>query len=249
MDILEKIVERKKREVQALKVTYQKRENPHTFLHALQKKGLSVIGEIKRKSPSKGDINLKLDPADLAKEYEAGGVAAFSVLTDYEGFGGTLDDLQTVKTSTSCPVLRKDFTVDPIQISESIAAGADALLLIVRVLKERTGEFLSLTEEQGIDALVEIHDEEELKIAVDAGAKIIGINNRDLQTFQVDIKRSEALARLLPEGCVKVAESGIQTVEEAHALYKAGFDAVLIGETLVKSKDPKTFIEDIHALC
>ncbi|MCB1110401.1 MAG: indole-3-glycerol phosphate synthase TrpC [Chlamydiia bacterium] len=248
MDILDQIIERKKREVQSLKVSYQERENSHAFLKALQQEGLSVIGEIKRKSPSKGDINLKLDPLALAQTYEKGGVAAFSVLTDYEGFGGTLHDLQIVKKGTRCPVLRKDFIVDPVQISESIAAGADALLLIVRALGQRTKEFLRLAEKQGIDALVEIHDEEELKIAAEAGAKIIGINHRDLRTFHVDLSRSKELIHSLPQDCIKVAESGVKTIEDARLLYEAGFDAVLIGEALVTAQDPQTFIEEIHAI-
>lgn len=248
MNILDAIIERKKKEVKEIKIAYQKRENAHAFLKALKKPGLSVIGEIKRKSPSKGDIDLKLDPVSLAKQYEEGGVSAFSVLTDFEGFGGTLDDLKKIKEETILPILRKDFIVDPIQISESIAVGADAILLIVRALGERTEEFLRLADKQGVDALVEIHDEEELQIAVKAGAKIIGINNRDLRTFKVDLSHSERLAKLLPKGCIKVTESGIQSIDDARGLYAAGFDAVLIGETLVKAKSPKQFIEELNAI-
>ena len=205
-----------------------------------------MIAEIKRKSPSKGDINLKLDPMSLAQEYEKGGAAAISVLTDFEGFGGTISDLKLVKRGSKVPILQKDFIIDPIQISEAIAAGADAILLIVGALQERTGEFIQLAEEQGIDALVEIHGEEELKIAATAGAKIIAINNRDLRTFQVDLDHSVRLANRLPKECVKVAASGVKTVDEARRLYKEGFDAILIGETLVKAESPQKMIEEMN---
>ena len=245
MDILDQILERKKEEVKSISLSYQKRTNSHAFLHALQKRGLSVIGEIKRKSLSKGDINLKLDPLSLAKQYELGGASAISVLTDEKGFGGTLQDLQVVKTGVEIPVLQKDFVVDPVQISQAINAGADAILLIVRVLGERLGEFIKLANEQGIDALVEVHNGEELGNAVTAGAKIIGVNNRDLHSFKVDLKRSKQLVSLLPKDCVKVAESGVNTVAEAQSLYMAGFDAVLIGEALVRSQDPQTMIQEM----
>jgi indole-3-glycerol phosphate synthase len=244
--MLEKILKRKKEEVKSIKVAYQKKENTHAFLHALQREGLSVIAEIKRKSPSKGNINLDLDPQSLAKEYEKGGAAAISVLTDLEGFGGTISDLKLVRQETKVPILQKDFIIDPIQISEAILAGADAILLIVGALKERTGEFIQLAEEQGIDALVEIHGEEELKIAAEAGAKIIAINNRDLRTFQVDLEHSIRLAKRLPKECVKVAASGVKTVDEARRLYKEGFDAMLIGETLVKAESPTKMIEEMN---
>lgn len=246
MNMLEQILKRKREEVKSINVTYQKRENTHAFLNALQKEGLSVIAEIKRKSPSKGDINLKLDPMSLAQEYEKGGAAAISVLTDFEGFGGTISDLKLVKRGSKVPILQKDFIIDPIQISEAIAAGADAILLIVGALQERTGEFIQLAEEQGIDALVEIHGEEELKIAATAGAKIIAINNRDLRTFQVDLDHSVRLANRLPKECVKVAASGVKTVDEARRLYKEGFDAILIGETLVKAESPQKMIEEMN---
>jgi len=246
MNMLEKILKRKKEEVKSIKVAYQKRENTHAFLYALQREGLSVIAEIKRKSPSKGNINLNLDPQSLAKEYEKGGAAAISVLTDFEGFGGTISDLKLVKQESKVPILQKDFIIDPIQISEAIAAGADAILLIVGALKERTGEFIQLAEEQGIDTLVEIHGEEELKIAAEAGAKIIAINNRDLRTFQVDLEHSIRLAKRLPKECVKVAASGVKTVDEARCLYKEGFDAMLIGETLVKAESPTKMIEEMN---
>ena len=246
MNMLEQILKRKQEEVKSINIAYQKRENTHAFLKALQKEGLSVIAEIKRKSPSKGDIDLKLDPLSLAKEYEKGGAAAISVLTDFEGFGGTISDLKLVKRASKVPILQKDFIIDPIQISEAIAAGADAILLIVGALGERTRQFIQLAEEQGIDALVEIYGEEELKIAAEAGARIIAINNRDLRTFQVDLENSIRLAKLLPKECVKVVASGVKTVDEARRLYKEGFDAILIGETLVKAESPIKMIEEMN---
>lgn len=249
MNMLEQILKRKEEEVKLIKVAYHRRENSHAFLYALQKNGLSVIAEIKRKSPSKGNINLNLDPVSLAKEYEKGGAAAISILTDFEGFGGTISDLKLVKQESKVPILQKDFIIDPIQISEAIAARADAILLIVSALGERTGEFIQLAEEQGIDALVEIHREEDLEIAAIAGAKIIAINNRDLRTFQVDLDHSIRLASRLPKECVKVAASGIKTVDEARRLYREGFDAILIGETLVKAHAPIKMIEEMNDIC
>jgi indole-3-glycerol phosphate synthase len=246
MDKLEEILLRKKEEVKTIDVKYQKRKNPHTFLKNLRQEGMSVIAEIKRRSPSKGDINNNLDPLALAKEYEKGGAAAISVLTDYEGFGGTLEDLKVVKKGVQTPILRKDFIVDLKQISEAIAVGADAILLIVKALKERTKEFVDAANEQGIDALVEVLDEEEIQIAIDAQAKIIGVNNRDLKTFSVDLTRSEKLVSLLPKDCIKIAESGVETLADAKRFYDVGYDGVLIGESLVKAPSPAQMIKEIH---
>lgn len=257
MNLLDKIIERKKEEVERLKEEVGsdpyhpmhgevKRKNMRRFQNALQKKG--VIAEIKRKSPSKGDLNPDLDPVALAKEYEAGGAVAISVLTDFEGFGGTIQDLIAVKKEVRIPVLMKDFIIDPIQIKQAVHAGADAILLIVACLKERTKEFMDMAEELGIDALVEVITEEELQIAIDCRARIIGINNRDLKNFQVDLDRSLKMIEGLPKECLKVAESGIANVKEAENLFKGGFDALLIGETLVKHKDPKALIGEMNAV-
>ena len=245
MDVLQQIVERKKEEVEAIHISVQKRTNSHAFLHALQKPGLSVIAEIKRKSPSKGYINPDLDAHETASKYEAGGAAAISVLTDKAGFGGSLADLEVVKQAVKVPVLQKEFIIDPVQVFQAIAINADAVLLIVRVLGERTKEFVSLCDEHGIDALVEVHDKKELEIAVSAGAKIIGINNRDLASFTVDFKHSEQLVSLIPADCVRVAESGVKTVDDAHSLHAMGFDAVLVGEALVRSADPQSMIQEM----
>lgn len=257
MNLLEKIIERKKEEVERLKEEVEsdpyhpmhgeiKRKNMRRFQNALQKKG--VIAEIKRKSPSKGDLNPDLDPVTLAKEYEAGGATAISVLTDFEGFAGTIDDLIAVKKEVRIPVLMKDFIIDPIQIKQAVYAGADAILLIVACLDERTEEFLQMAEDFGIDALVEVITEEELQTVIDCKPHIIGINNRDLKDFKVDLDRSLKMIEGLPKECLKVAESGITSVKEAEDLFKGGFDALLIGETLVKHKDPKALIGEMNAV-
>ena len=246
MDVLQQIVERKKQEIKKIHVLFQKRTNSQAFFCALQKPGLSVIAEIKRKSPSKGDINPDLDALTIAKEYEAGGAAAISVLTDKEGFGGSLGDLEIVKEAVKIPVLQKEFIIDPVQISQAISVNVDAILLIVRVLGEKTKEFVTLCDEQGIDTLVEAHDKKELEIAINAGAKIIGINNRDLTNFRVDLRNSEELVSHIPPGCVSVAESGVKTIGDAHCLHEIGFDAVLVGEALVTSTDPQTMIKKMR---
>ena len=244
-NFLEKIVSRKKEEIKGICVPYQERTNSNSFLKALQKPGLSVIGEIKRKSPSKGDINLHLNALSLAKEYESGGAAAVSVLTDEEGFGGTIEDLVTVKKGVEIPVLQKEFIIDPVQISQAVAIGADAVLLIVRALGDRLKEFLDLCNKQGIDALVEVHNQQEIELAMTAGAKIVGINNRDLKSFKVDLSTSEQSVNSIPRECVRVAESGVRSVADARRMYEAGFDAVLVGEALVTSTDPRTMIREM----
>ncbi len=251
MNILDQIIVRKREEIDNLKEEMGsdpyhplhgeiKRKNLQRFFNAFQKKG--IIAEIKRKSPSKGDINLALDSAELAKEYKLGGASALSVLTDKVGFGGTIEDLIAVKI----PIPQKGFIVDPLQIKQEIHAGADVVLLIVSVFKEQTGDFLRSAKEMGIDALVEVHNEEEIKIAIEAGAKIIGINNRDLKTFKVDLSLSIKLVQLLPKECIKIGESGVKSADDAYLLFNGGFDAIPIGETLVKSSDPKREIGEMN---
>ena len=244
-DFLEKILIRKRAEIKDVSVPYQERSNPHSFLKALQAPGLSVIGEIKRKSPSKGDIDINLDAPSFARQYELGGAAAISVLTDEEGFGGSIEDLIAVKEGVQIPVLQKDFVIDPVQISQAIDIGADALLLIVRALGVRLKEFIDLCEKQGIDALVEAHNQREIKLAVSAGARIIGINNRDLRCFKVDLANSEHSVNLIPSECVRVAESGVRSVHDAKRMQEVGFDAVLVGEALVTSADPQSMIREM----
>lgn len=216
------------------------------FKAALQQQNLAVIAEIKRKSPSKGALAEIVDPILLAKKYIAGGANALSILTDELFFQGKLTDLAQVANAikdSPVPILRKDFMIDEIQMAEAIAFGANAILCIVAVLKEKTKSMLEKAKALGLNVLVEIHDHDELQIALDAGADIIGVNNRDLTTFEVNTERALQLATDIPASIVKVAESGITTPEVAQQYYQAGFNAVLIGEALVKSSSPDSFIE------
>jgi indole-3-glycerol phosphate synthase len=199
---------------------------------------LRVIAEIKRRSPSKGDLNVSLDPADVATQYEAGGAACLSVLTDAEFFGGSPDDLRAARDAVALPALRKDFTVDARDVADARAMGADAILLIVAALDDdELRSFLALARDLTLDVLVEVHDERELDRAVDAGASIIGVNQRDLTTFEIDRELAVKLAPRMPEGVVTVAESGIRGVDDARVVAQAGYDAVLVGESVVTSGD------------
>jgi indole-3-glycerol phosphate synthase len=201
--------------------------------------GLSVIAEIKRRSPSKGPLNVDLDPRLVAEAYEAGGATCLSVLTDAEFFGGSIDDLDIARASTALPVLRKDFTVSPRDVADARLMGADAVLLIVAALERaELLEFHELAISLELDALVEVHDERELEIALGFGATLVGVNQRDLVTFEVDHQRAQRMAAAIPEGLVKVAESGVRDRDDARRLADAGYDAILVGETLVTSADP-----------
>ena len=201
---------------------------------------MAVISEIKRRSPSKGDLAIGLDPVRLAQQYEAGGAACLSVLTDVEFFGGSVADLQTARAACGLPVLRKDFTVSSHDVCDARIMGADCVLLIAAALDQsELVSFLDLARRIGIDALVEIHDEPELQRAIDAGADLIGVNQRDLVTFTVDTARAVRMAPQMPAGVVRVAESGITGPEDAAVLAAAGFHAVLVGEHLVTSGDPE----------
>jgi len=205
-----------------------------------------VISEIKRRSPSKGDLQADLDPADLASRYEAGGAACMSVLTDSDWFGGSAGDLRVARAAVDLPVLRKDFTVSARDIADARIMGADCVLLIVAALdQDELVLFGSLASELGMAALVEVHDEDELDRAVDAGATIIGVNQRDLLTFEVDQERALRVGEAIPDGVVKVAESGIRGRKDAEVLAGAGFDALLVGETLVRSGDPAGAIANL----
>jgi indole-3-glycerol phosphate synthase len=200
---------------------------------------LRVIAEIKRRSPSKGDLNPGLEPAQVASAYERGGAACLSVLTDAEFFGGSVGDLQAARSACAIPVLRKDFTIDARDIADARLMGADAVLLIVAALEDaELRAFLAIAGELAIDALVEVHDERELDRAADAGASIIGVNQRDLTTFEIDRELAAKLAPRMPDGAVTVAESGIRGVDDASAVAAAGFRAVLVGESVVTSGDP-----------
>jgi indole-3-glycerol phosphate synthase len=201
--------------------------------------GLSVIAEIKRRSPSKGDLAPDLVAGVLAKSYAAGGAACLSVLTDRDFFGGSQEDLGEARAATSLPVLRKDFTISEADVCDTRIMGADAVLLIAAALSHALlHRLVELARDIGLDALVEVHDESELDVALAAGASLIGVNQRDLVTFEVDTRRAERVAAAMPEGVVRVAESGIGGPEDARRLAAAGFDAVLVGESLVRSADP-----------
>jgi indole-3-glycerol phosphate synthase len=233
---LDPIIQRKKREVAERAAKF--REKSGRFAESLKNTAFAIIAEIKRKSPSNGAIGTIADPVALARQYVLGGASAVSVLTDEEGFGGSLEDLRAVSEGTSIPILQKDFIVDLFQLEEAQRCGADAVLLIVAILQEKTALFLKRATALGLDALVEVHDERELQIAVDAGAAIIGVNTRNLDTFEIDLSCAEKLIASIPSHCIKVAESGIRTQEDLERMRRAGYDAVLIGQTLVESGDP-----------
>jgi indole-3-glycerol phosphate synthase len=201
--------------------------------------GIAVIAEVKRRSPSKGPLVPSLDPAVLAKTYAAAGAACLSVLTDSEFFGGSPADLAEARGAVELPVLRKDFTVAPADVCDARLMGADAVLLIVSALPGgELAELLALAGEVGLDALVEVHDEEEAVRALAAGAKVVGVNQRDLFTFEVDTQRAVRVGAGLPADVVKVAESGIRSRGDVERLASAGFNAVLVGEALVTAADP-----------
>jgi indole-3-glycerol phosphate synthase len=210
------------------------------FAAALREPGpLHVISEIKRRSPSKGDLNIGLDAAVLAGQYERGGASCLSVLTDVEFFGGSVADLQAARAACSLPVLRTDFTVSAHDVCDARIMGADCVLLIAAALStDELVRFHRLATEVGLDVLVEIHDERELESALAADATMVGVNQRDLVTFQVDHERALRMAGVIPDGVVKVAESGVRGRDDAAALHAAGYHAVLVGETLVTSTDP-----------
>ena len=244
--ILDKIIETKKEEVARLKrrtsvsrlLEMSAGRGPvRNFRNALDRQTISIIAEVKCASPSRGRLVQKFDPQALARIYEANGAGAISVLTDEKYFSGHNDYLSLVKDSVGIPVLRKDFIIDPLQIYETRAIGADAVLLIVRVLGDALADFLALAGEHGLAALVEVHMERELEAALKARASLIGINNRDLDTFVTDIGTSVRLRNNVPAGCVVVAESGIRNRADIEYLQQAGIGAFLIGEGLVTAPD------------
>jgi indole-3-glycerol phosphate synthase len=218
------------------------------FVTALRQPGISVIAEFKRRSPSGGQIRPGALPAEVAQLYAAAGAAALSVLTDEKYFGGSDSDLVTARQACEVPVLRKDFVVDPIQVYEARMIGADAVLLIVRALGDlELRNLLQLSTQLGIEALVETHSADEVRRALAAGAQIIGVNNRDLDTLTTDISLAPRLRPLVPRECVFVAESGISTPEHMSRLADAGVDAVLIGESLLRARDPGARLGELLA--
>jgi indole-3-glycerol phosphate synthase len=208
---------------------------------------IAVIAEVKRRSPSKGDLAPDLVPGVLAKSYADGGASCLSVLTDAEFFGGSAADLAEARASVDLPVLRKDFTVSEADVCDARIMGADAVLLIAAALSDgELRRFSALAAELGLDALVEIHDEAELERAMSVGATLVGVNQRDLVTFQVDHERAERMGTAIPGTVVKVAESGVRDADDARRLADAGYDAVLVGETLVRAPDPSAMVRALR---
>ena len=216
------------------------------FVAALQGPSVEVIAEIKRATPRAGDLNVDLDAAALASAYAAGGAAAISVLTEPSYFKGSVEDLQAA-SSAGLPVLRKDFILDPWQLLETRAMGADAVLLIVRTLGAELDELVAGAHALGLDTLVEVFDEDEVERALKAGATCIGVNHRDLRTFEVDPDRTAKLAPLVPEGVVLVGLSGVSDRSQLLNLKRAGASAVLVGEALVTAADPAAKLQELLA--
>jgi indole-3-glycerol phosphate synthase len=243
-DILATIVEQKKLELAVREPDVEERAERsiaqrRDFLAALTARQPALIAEIKKASPSKGVLAAEFDPPAIARLYEQGGAAALSVLTDEKHFQGSLSDLVLARDAAQLPVLRKDFTIDPYHIHQAAAYNADAVLLIAAILSERQmRDFRELAERYRMAALVEVHDDEELKPAIASGARIIGVNNRNLHTFDVSLDTSMRLADKIPAGVVRVAESGIHSSADVQRLRSEGYQAFLVGEHLMKSGDP-----------
>jgi indole-3-glycerol phosphate synthase len=246
-DILARIVEYKKADLAAAVVRRSElealgeetRPGRRDFRKALASRGVAIIAEIKKASPSKGVLANGIDPAAVARAYELGGAAALSVLTDERFFHGSLDDLAEARGAVGLPVLRKDFTFDEFHVAEAAAYCSDAILLIASLLSpKRLRQLREYAARFGMAALVEVHDEAELDAAIESGAEIIGVNNRNLRTFEVRIDTSLRLAPHIPSGVIKVSESGIRSAEDIRALRQAGYNAFLVGEHLMRSRDP-----------
>lgn len=259
MHILDKIVEYKQKEV-----AQRKQDKPIELLkqspafslpklsisESIRHRPTAIIAEFKRKSPSKQNINLNADPIAVAQGYEAAGVAGISVLTDTHFFGGSFEDLQCVKEHAKLPILQKDFIVDPYQIYEAKAVGADFILLIAAVLtKQQIHAYAALAQSLGMEVLVEIHAENELEKALSTHVNLMGINNRNLKTFEVNLEHSMRLAEKIPSEYIKVSESGISSTAAIHQLKTAGFQAFLMGENFMKTASPGeacfTFINNL----
>lgn len=218
---------------------------PRGFRAALLGEETSIIAEIKRATPSRGLLDEALDAAEAARRYEVGGAAAISVLTEPDHFLGSLDDLVAVHGAVSLPLLQKDFVIDPWQITEARSAGADAVLLIARCIDGDLSVFVDRCRDLGMDALVEVFDEPDLERALAAGADLVGINHRDLETFEVDVERTAKLAPLLPKDVLIVALSGVSRRSEVVALADAGASAVLVGTSLVTAADPTASLREL----
>jgi indole-3-glycerol phosphate synthase len=252
MNFLSEIITLKKARLEASKklvsfellseraLAVREQAKPHALSEVLSQSGINVIAEVKLASPSLGNIKADAEPEVFARAYEQGGAAAVSVLTEEDRFKGSLDDLRAVRSAVRLPVLRKDFIFDEYQLNEAAEAGADALLLIVAALDQNVLKSLLRTTEAVLkmDALVEVHSREEVEIALKAGAKIIGVNNRDLRTFNVSLDTSMRLIESIPESVIAVTESGLRNREDLIRLQSAGYRGFLIGETLMKADDP-----------
>lgn len=262
-DLLSKIIAQKQQEVaklcadndaarlRARALEIRKDVPPFRLRKALEEPApaLKIIAEFKRRSPSRGVIRAGLSPAETARLYERGGACAISVLTDKEYFGGSINDLIDVRASTRLPILRKDFIIDPIQIYQAAIAGADAVLLIAAVLDDSLLEKMRAMaeDELGLDALVEVHTTEELQRALNSGAKLIGVNNRDLRTFEVSLQTSERLIAGAPPDRVMISESGLQDAVSLRHLQALGFRGFLVGERLMRASDPEAALRDLCA--
>jgi indole-3-glycerol phosphate synthase len=249
--ILAEIVEHKKREVAELHArlgeleqsAYQ-RITHRPFAYALRANSPAIIAEIKKASPSKGVLQADFHPAKIARAYQQGGAACLSVLTDSKYFQGSLHDLKSAREAVSLPVIRKDFTIDKAQIFEAAAHNADAILLIVSILTvNELRDFRELAAALGLAALVEVHDRDELNKAMDSGAQMIGVNNRNLDTFEVSLDTSVKLSALMPNSVTRVSESGISTRADIELLQAAGFHAFLVGESLMKASNPAAALQ------
>ena len=261
MDILNRIINRRRERVfvaerripfeQICSHAQEVRQlaRPHALTTALCADSLNIIAEFKRRSPSKGVIRQDANLTEIVQSYQSGGAAAVSVLTEEDHFSGSLDDLRQTKSTIDLPVLRKDFIFDKYQVYESAAAGADALLLIVAALDDETlSLLLRLTEEElGMDALVEVHTSEEMQRAASANAKLIGVNNRDLRTFEVSLETSLRLASEAPPESLLISESGLNTHTDLQRLHATGYRGFLIGETLMRADNPEQMLLDLRA--
>ncbi len=237
----ERVAERRRvRSLEDVRAAARAAPRRRPFAEALARPGrINVIAEHKRRSPSRGSIREDLAPAEVARAYERGGAAALSVLTDEDHFGGRLEHLVEARSATALPALRKDFVIDPFQVWEARAAGADAILLIVAALGDRElAALLAEAAAAGLEALVEVHDRQEVDRALAGGARVVGVNNRDLKTLAVSLETATSLASRIPDSVVAVAESGIKTGADVRRLREAGYDAFLVGERLMSSPDP-----------
>jgi len=243
-DILAQIVEHKKLELRSREPNIEASAEAsiagrRDFAAALLKSPPSIIAEIKQASPSRGTLAAHYDPPAIAQAYQSGGAAALSVLTDAKYFRGSLVDLESARASVAIPALRKDFTIDPYHVLEAAAHHADAILLIAAILTDRElSDFRELAERYKMAAIVEVHDEEELRLAAASGARIIGVNNRNLHSFEVNLDVSLRLAEKMPPNVIRIAESGIHDRADVERLSAAGYQAFLVGEHLMRSADP-----------